>query len=138
MCFEQHFNQDGWIEPFKVICFGRWFGHDVILQQGCRTANQVHAIFERRARAGQCQHQPFLGCRDFSCFFELVEPKSGPCAPVNEEIGWMVYDIFDLSKPGSSNDAASVSLFRARVENGVLEVPAYASDDVRKLGIGVF
>jgi CRISPR-associated protein Cas5d len=116
----------------------RLFGEAVLFSENPALQAQVEGIFERRARAGQCNHQPFLGCRDFSCFFKLVEPKPGRCAPVDEEIGWMVYDLFDLAKPGSSDDASSLSLFRARVENGVLEVPAYSSDEVRKLGIGVF
>jgi CRISPR-associated protein Cas5d len=45
----------------------------------------------------------------------------------------MLYDVFDLSRPGSDHDAASVSLFRASVRAGVLRVPEYASKDVLKM-----
>jgi CRISPR-associated protein Cas5d len=30
---------------------------------------KYNAIFERRARRGQCFNQPYLGCREFSCSF---------------------------------------------------------------------
>jgi CRISPR-associated protein Cas5d len=44
----------------------------------------------------------------------------------------MLYDVFDLSRPGESTDKARVSVFRAMVKQGVLEVPPYESELVRK------
>src|ERR1035437_8845979 len=34
------------------------------------------AMFERRAKKGQCFNQPYFGCREFSCAFRLVDPVS--------------------------------------------------------------
>ena len=33
---------------------------------------KYNAMFERRARKGQCFNQPYLGCRKFSCEFRLT------------------------------------------------------------------
>jgi len=105
-----------------------WPGYEH-LQQG------FEAQFRRRAASGKCFYQPYFGCREFPAYFELVEPDMpGPqTVPWDQEIGLMVYDVFDLARPGSSEDAPSVSLFRAMVENGVLRVPDYLSSDVLKL-----
>jgi CRISPR-associated protein Cas5 subtype I-C len=34
---------------------------------------KYNAMFERRAKKGQCFNQPYLGCREFSCNFKLIE-----------------------------------------------------------------
>ncbi|MEQ8819131.1 MAG: type I-C CRISPR-associated protein Cas5c [Sumerlaeia bacterium] len=95
--------------------------------------------FARRARAGKCFQQPYFGCREFPAFFELEEDaaSSSPPAPVSEDLGWMIYDTFALGRPGSPDSAPSVSVFRARIENGRLEVPPWDSDAVRKAPGGV-
>lgn len=91
--------------------------------------------FERRARRGQCVCQPVFGCREFPAFFRLVEEaeKNGaPPVPVDLDPGWMVYDTFDLSRPGDPHDAARVSMFEARIRQGVVAIPPYDSPDVHK------
>jgi CRISPR-associated protein Cas5d len=46
--------------------------------------NKYHAMFLRRARAGQCFYQPFFGCREFSLAeWELIEAHDGPDADGN-------------------------------------------------------
>lgn len=94
--------------------------------------------FTRRARAGQCRWQPYLGCREFAAYFELVEEASDETpAPYSETIGVMLYDVFDLTRPiPASGDAADapafVSAFRAEIKDGVLEVPRFESEHVFK------
>jgi CRISPR-associated protein Cas5d len=94
----------------------------------------LEAQFRRRAAHGKCLYQPYLGCREFPAYFELVENGSPKEAPVelNMDIGWMLYDVFDLSQPGQDDSAPSISLFHAEVKNGVLIVPDYESTEVRK------
>jgi CRISPR-associated protein Cas5d len=46
----------------------------------------------------------------------------------------MLYDVFDLSRPGGSEDRPSVSLFRASLRAGVMEVPDFAGPEVLKPG----
>lgn len=97
------------------------------------------AQFRRRAARGQCVYQPYLGCREFPAYFELVEPGAPPAQAVawDADIGWMLCDVFDLSRPGTSTSPPSVSLFWATVRGGVLDVPDYASDEVRKVPGGM-
>lgn len=75
-------------------------------------------MFNRRARSGQCFNQPYLGCREFSANFELVD--SFPAAPFTgeQDLGWMLHDI------DFKNDMQP-RFFRARMVNGVIDVPAF-------------
>lgn len=93
------------------------------------------AQFRRRADAGKCFYQPYLGCREFAAYFELREATVPGPAPVlwSADLGLMLYDVFDLSRPGKSDDAPAISLFRANVENGVMRVPRYEDAAVLKL-----
>ena len=79
------------------------------------------AMFERRARKGQCFNQPYLGCREFSADFRLVNPETEPAEPVQEsrDLGWMLYDM-DFSDPTDPRPL----FFNARMENGVIRVPS--------------
>ena len=94
-------------------------------------AAKYHAIFERRASKGQCINQPYLGCREFAAEFRLVDPEHEPVAIPDEirqprELGWMLYDL-DYSDPASPMPR----FFKARMEQGVVEVPSWDSDEVR-------
>jgi CRISPR-associated protein Cas5d len=98
-------------------------------------AGKVNAEFRRRANAGKCFAQPSFGLREFPAYFELAggtEPATA-AVPWDADLGWMLYDVFDLSRQGSSNDAPSVSIFRARVRGGLMEVPLFSSQEVRKV-----
>jgi len=103
--------------------------------------------FRRRASKGKCIYQPYLGCREFPAYFELVEVGAPPpqVEPFDLDIGLMLYDVFDLSTPHESLDTSrkgnpdgtlSISLFRAAVRNGILGVPPYESMDVIKVPRG--
>lgn len=104
-----------------------WPGFDGAIQG-------FEAQFRRRAAHGKCIYQPYFGCREFPAYFELVEPGAPPAdrIPVDMEIGLMLYDVFDLSRPGQSEDKCTVSLFRATVKGGMLKIPSYESDIVLK------
>lgn len=92
------------------------------------------AQFRRRAANGKCVYQPCFGCREFPAYFELVEPSASLChpLPIDLDVGLMLYDVFDLSRPGTCEDHPSISLFRCKVRQGVIEVPDYHSDQVLK------
>jgi CRISPR-associated protein Cas5d len=95
----------------------------------------LEAQFRRRAERGKCFHQPYLGCREFPAFFRLVASGSpSEPVPLDQDLGLMLYDVFDLSRPGSAHDAPAVSLFRAELRGGVLRVPDYSSPEVLKSG----
>ena len=80
---------------------------------------KFHEMFIRRAEKGQCINQPYLGCREFSCDFRLVEAPEKERAPVNEtrELGWMLYDMdfTNLANP-------QPQFFRAALQNGTLDL----------------
>lgn len=97
----------------------------------------MEAQFRRRAANGKCVYQPYFGCREFPAYFELIEVDAALPVPlpIDMEIGLMLYDVFDLSRPGTGEDDPSISLFRATVEKGVLRIPDYESNDVLK-GMG--
>lgn len=95
----------------------------------------LEAQFRRRASKGKCFFQPYFGCREFPAYFELVdgeENQQNRVLDLNLDLGLMLYDVFDLSRPGGTEDAPSISLFHAIIREGVLEVPDYASPEVLK------
>jgi CRISPR-associated protein Cas5d len=113
----------------------RLFAEPILFEKNPVLRSQIEGIFQRRARTGQCNQQPYFGCREFTCYFEPIEAWGDACTTINETIDWMLYDVFDLSRPGSNMDTTSISTFRAEIVNGILEVPPYTSDAVRKLGM---
>lgn len=112
----------------------RIHAHVVAREGGQQALDEIEPQFKRRARSGQCIYQPYLGCREFAAFFRYVESdeESCPAFDVDLDIGLMLYDVFDLSKPGAWDDKPSVSLFDAKVVGGVLEIPEYSSNAVLK------
>jgi CRISPR-associated protein Cas5d len=82
-------------------------------------------IFDRRARKGQCFHQPYLGCREFPAHFELIEddiPQSKLIG--DQDLGWMLHDIDFQSN-------MEAKFFRAEMRNGVIEVPPFNGKGVK-------
>jgi CRISPR-associated protein Cas5d len=84
------------------------------------TEAKYAAMFERRARKGQCFNQPYLGCREFSAAFRLVDPTAEPATPIPEtrDLGWMLYDL-DYIDPADPKPL----FFRAKLESGGITVP---------------
>ena len=91
------------------------------------TPAKYFEMFRRRASKGQCVNQPYLGCREFACHFELIEdPASRPPAiKESRDLGIMLYDLdfTDLAAPAPL-------FFRARLDSGVLAVPRRNSKSV--------
>jgi CRISPR-associated protein Cas5d len=89
--------------------------------------------FNRRARKGQCFHQPCLGTREFPASFELIEPEAPLPVPECEspdlgfgaprDLGFMLYDI------DHAGDRSSL-FFRATLDRCVMKVPAPDSPEI--------
>ena len=92
------------------------------------SATKYFEMFERRAAKGQCVNQPYLGCREFAAAFRLIADPTAEPAPIVEtrDLGFMLHDL-DFSKPADPQPR----FFRARLENGVVSVPAWDSDEVK-------
>lgn len=92
-------------------------------------------MFNRRARLGQCFHQPYLGTREFPARFSLVEgslPTSQlPDDQRNRDLGLMFHDFVYIPDPKGkvveSNQRrrlrAEARFFHARLRDGVMDVP---------------
>lgn len=86
-------------------------------------------IFNRRARKGQYFHAPCLGVREFPAYFRLIDDGEPPLA-VDEslqgekDLGYMLHD-FDFGKEVTPH------FFRARMQDGVVDVPSLKSEEVR-------
>lgn len=123
-----------------------------IVPRGDEPVATYDAQFVRRASQGKVFAQPYLGCKEFVCFFDYIADvdtarREKPAAKYSQDLGFMVYDVFDLdavnhnradqenpkAKPRKINQA-HVSLFKAVIKDGVLDVPAYGSDAVLKPG----
>ncbi len=78
------------------------------------------AMFERRAKKGQCFNQPYLGSREFSAAFRLMDRNDSLSPPIDEsrDLGWMLYDL-DFSEPANPKPL----FFRAKMNEGVILVP---------------
>ena len=92
-------------------------------------------IFLRRARNGECFYQPYLGCREFSCNFELLE-NDNSINPINEtkDLGWMLYDIDFVKGDNSYKKVEKYNpiFFRAELINGKISVPKILQRSVNK------
>lgn len=90
---------------------------------------KYNAMFERRASKGQCFNQPYLGTRECSASFRLVNPETDELdAPINEsrDFSIMLYDMDfeqDLKNPPAM-------FYRARMENGTIIVPPRNSEEI--------
>jgi len=100
-------------------------------------------MFKRRARSGQCFHQPYLGCREFPARFALIEDDSEmpesllPQEQQNRLLGWMLHDI--AFQPSSKKEKESFltgrgkwvraepRFFNAEIKNGIVEIPPFAT-----------
>lgn len=88
-------------------------------------------MFKRRALKGQCFQQPCMGVREFPALFALIDdndPLPQSCLSESEssrDLGWMLHDIdFDHGNVPH--------FFRAELKNGVIEVPPFYAEEVKK------
>ena len=104
-------------------------GEEVELLRKDENPGKYNAMFERRARKGQCFNQPYLGTREFSASFRLVDAENDVLDnPIQEsrDLGLMLYDM-DFDKNVERPDAM---FYRAKMENGVIIVPHRDSEEV--------
>lgn len=88
-------------------------------------------MFERRASKGQCFNQPYLGCREFSCNFCLVEPTAyNDGIDETRDLGLMLYDM-DFQEGDTYGEKPATALFyRVQMNHGVIIVPPKESEEV--------
>jgi len=102
------------------------------LRKGFETKRKsIEEQAERRIINGKCYYQPYFGCREFAAYFKFAEDDQ-PTNGENLDIGYMVYDVYDLDKVIIDNASPFISLFKATLINGVLEIPHWESELIKK------
>ncbi|MGB7549639.1 MAG: type I-E CRISPR-associated protein Cas5/CasD, partial [Terracidiphilus sp.] len=108
--------------------------------EGDDNLGKYYGMFRRRAGDGQCYAHPCFGCREFPAHFELADESAMQVSPginPDSDLGMMLYDVFDLDtmyEAGRVKAQPRVSVFPARLENGLVVVPIWA--EVKKqLGV---
>lgn len=90
---------------------------------------KYQAMFERRAQKGQCFNQPYLGTRECSASFRLVDPTNPLLEkPISEskDLNIMLYDMNFVK----DEEHPEAMFYRAKMENGVIMVPPIDSKEV--------
>lgn len=98
------------------------------------TVAQLYEQAMRRIRTGKFFAAPSLGLREFVAYFE---ESDGTRKPIDDsmDLGWMVYDVFDLHDYSvSKKSRPQLSLYHAVMDHGVIEVPPYDSPEVVRGG----
>lgn len=93
---------------------------------------KYYRMFERRASKGQCFNQPYLGTRECSASFRLIdtEHEELPAALTAEQggdrdLGIMLYDM-DFC----NSENIQAMFYRAEMKHGVIEVPPLNSEEI--------
>ena len=100
--------------------------------EGEDNTGKYYGMFRRRVINGQCFAHPCFGCREFPAFFELTDASAMQVSQVinpDSDLGLMLYDVFDLDIPYTwekvKKPRPRITFFPARLEEGVLIVPAW-------------
>lgn len=95
---------------------------------------KYYQMFERRASKGQCFNQPYLGTREFSASFRLINPDDDTLTPpISEEqggtkdLGIMLYDMDFADKKN-----IQPMFYRPQMKDGVIIVPPINSEEILK------
>jgi len=98
---------------------------------------KYRAQFRRRVSKGQCHHQPYLGTREFSAFFEKPNGNE-TCIDKSDPLGLMLLDMEFTAGDGAAinylthdhngaqltKGSAKPKFFPAYLDKGVLRVPS--------------
>ena len=112
----------------KIIKRNDWHG----------SVEALYNQFNRRIHKGQCFRQPYLGLRECICHFSEPDLSKEVNKGINENIGNMLYDVFDirsnvkLDTSKKNGNVTNISFFNACIKEGILIVPEYDSDDIRR------
>jgi len=94
----------------------RIHAHVELRQQATKLDAAYRDQFRRRVSRGSCFTQPYLGTREFTGYFGDIDDRK-PIG-VTEDLGIMLHSVDHSTTP------VSFTWFTARLDNGVLHVPA--------------
>lgn len=114
----------------RDVCYRLHADFAVLDQSADNTTVKFAEMFQRRASKGQCFNQPYLGTREFSCDFRLIDDEQPVETPEElkgkRELGWMLYDM-DFA----DTDNPMPRFFQATMHNGLIQVPVWNSEEIR-------
>ncbi len=90
---------------------------------------KYNAMFERRARKGQCFNQPYLGTRECAASFRYIEPEKEELTPPISESRDLGIMLFDMDFEGNLNNPDAM-FYHVKMENGIIIVPPKDSEEV--------
>lgn len=119
----------------------RIYADFIMTDKASQADNRVkfEQMFERRAKKGQCFYQPYLGCREFSAYFEYIEldrnnqtvfeSNKKNIMPIseNQDMGYILYDL-DFSDVGDPQPM----FFHAQMKDGIISIPDKNSHEVKQ------
>ena len=109
----------------------RLHAHIVTRREFSKDTAKFNEMFIRRSSRGQCFQQPYFGCREFPAYFQKADGIVAPI-PWDADLGWMIYDVFDLDQQTVADFKPFISVFKAEIKKGVLNVPHYGDPLVHK------
>jgi CRISPR-associated protein Cas5d len=95
----------------------RIHAHVELRERATKTDAAYRDQFRRRVSRGSCFSQPYLGTREFTGYFG--DPDEQKPITLTEDLGIMLHSVDHSTTPASFN------WFTARLDNGVLHVPAH-------------
>ncbi|MES2200514.1 MAG: type I-C CRISPR-associated protein Cas5c [Chlamydiota bacterium] len=98
-----------------------------LIEPNLKQEKKFNEMFKRRASKGQCFTQPYLGCREFSSYFQLLDEQEH-CQPIleNQDLGLMLYDM------GYNKEEISPHFFYATMLKGNVLIPKGDSSEILK------
>lgn len=118
----------------------RLHAHIELFEENRGLRNKFESIYQRYSERGQCVHQPYFGIREMAAFFKPTTDSTTKPVNYSTVIPNMLYDVFDLSANNYEarntldiSKVRKISLFDARVFDGVMEIPAFESSLVKKV-----
>jgi CRISPR-associated protein Cas5d len=114
----------------RDVAYRLYADMELVTDEARSNPGKYVSMFTRRAAAGQCVNQPYLGCREFAARFRLIDAVAEAAngrqvAPAeravplewNADLGWMLFDM-DFDAAGGPRP----QFFRARIDQGVMQV----------------
>lgn len=91
---------------------------------GINTLNKYIDMFTDRASKGKCFKQPYLGMKEYVCYFELSDNKEFVTSPnINPDmdLGNVIYDLWNLD----THTEYKPTMFYCTLKNGVVTYPSW-------------
>lgn len=68
---------------------------EAVIETKSNSMGKYYGCIERRVMKGQCHHRPYLGCREFPCYFEWA-PDAEPDVNVRNKPYGVIFRDFDF------------------------------------------